>query len=90
MTEESSLNHVISRPLISPQVVATARHSRMASGMGEPALNVTAMITADRATVDATEMSMKPRMMTMVIGRTRNALSRKVMGVLTKVPTLRK
>ena len=89
MTDESSLNFVMRIPLIRPHVVATARQSRTARGMGRPALKVTAMITAERATVDPTEMSMLPRMMTIVMGRTRNALSRNDIGVERKVSAVK-
>ncbi len=81
MTEESSLNRVMRMPFTRPQAVATARHSRTASGMGRPAWKATAITTAERAAVEATEMSIMPRTMTMVIGNTRNALSRNVCGV---------
>src|SRR5271157_6067676 len=89
MTEDSSLNLVMRIPLIRPQTVATARHRRAASGMGRPAWNATAMITAESVTVEATEMSIMPRMMTMVIGRTRNAMSRNVCGVERNVSAVK-
>ena len=52
----------------------------MARGIGSPALKVTAMTTAESATVEPTEMSMLPRMMTKVMGSTRKAMSRNDIG----------
>src|SRR5512142_3337942 len=89
MTEESSLNLVMSQPFTNPQALATRRQRITAGTMGSPALYATAMTTAESATVEPTEMSMFPRMMTMVMGSTRNAMSRNVMGVWRNVSRLK-
>jgi hypothetical protein len=72
-----------------PQVVLTRRASTIASGMGSPALYDTAINTELSATIEPTDTSMLPRMMIMVIGKTRKALSRKFIGVLRKVSRVR-
>jgi hypothetical protein len=69
--------------------VLTRRAKTMARGIGTPALYETAINTELSATIEPTDTSMLPRIIIIVIGSTRKALSRKFIGVLKNVSRLR-